>query len=243
MVDETVRIQTPAVIDAMLFQSVQDRRKAIVKGQARGRPTKQFYLLKGVIVCGHCGTPMGRRTRKAGHQHVYYCVKKEREWVTRGDDHPNWKRGTGCSIIRSVNIERTDSLVWNMVKDVLGSVRQQTPELIAVEGSDHHGINDDDQVLTDGVSWMSPEQLDLLSDDDKKAVVSKVVTRVSVHFDQQTNKHSVHVEFAETICRVTAQASDGEDSGQPSEDCFGDLPGSAREQSGIHTEKSRRAAG
>jgi site-specific DNA recombinase len=100
----------PDTRDPKLFHLAQDRRTDNRKHRDAVRPAKHFYLLRGLLFCGHCGSPMGGPTHKAGHQHVYYCVKKERVWKTRGDQHPKWKRGTDCPMTRSVNIERTDSL-------------------------------------------------------------------------------------------------------------------------------------
>lgn len=51
---------------------------------------------------------------------------------------------------------------------------------------------------------MSPEQVDLLSEDEKKVVVSKMVTTITVSFDGATNKHQIDVMFTETVARVLA---------------------------------------
>lgn len=204
MLGETVRVQTPAIIDPHLFQIAQDKRKATREHKHQVNPSKHFYLLRGVLFCGHCGSPMGGRTHKAGHQHVYYCVRKERTWKTREDDHPKWKRGTGCSMIRSINIGKTDQLVWTMITDTLRQIRERSPVSCDPVGTEHHVHNDRDGVLTDGVTWMSPEQIDLLSDEEKKVVVSKMITRITAHFDQSTNKHRVDVTFSETVARQLA---------------------------------------
>lgn len=195
LVGETVRIQTPPIIDAHLFQIAQNKRKATREHKHQVGTNKHFYLLKGPLVCGHCGTPMGGRTYKAGHQHVYYCVQKEREWKTRGDDHPKWKRGIGCSMVRSVNIERTNQLVWGMVKEAMQQIRNRSPEGSATTGTEHHPLGDESQVYTDGMTWMSPDQLDLLSEEEKKVIINQLVSRITVHLDESRSKHSLTLEF------------------------------------------------
>lgn len=53
-----------------------------------------------------------------GHD-LYYCPNKERSWVKNGGkSNQPWKRGTGCGFERSMNIERTDELVWSLVQDM-----------------------------------------------------------------------------------------------------------------------------
>jgi DNA invertase Pin-like site-specific DNA recombinase len=115
MVGETVRVGTPEIIDPYLFQIAQDKRQSNRVHKDQVKPVKHFYLLRGKLACGHCGSPMGGRINMKGHQNLYYCVQNERAWVKRGDDHNKWKRGGGCSMVRSVNIAVTDQLVWNVV--------------------------------------------------------------------------------------------------------------------------------
>lgn len=154
---------------------------------------------------------MGGRTHKAGHQHVYYCVHKERSWKTRGDDHPKWKRGTGCSMIRSINIAKTDQLVRNMIKDFLQQIRDRSPVLCDPVGREHHDHDDRDGFLTDGIIWMSPDLIDLLSDEEKKVVVGKMITSIKVHFCSATNKHRIDVTFSEAVAQAFVQPSEHDD--------------------------------
>jgi DNA invertase Pin-like site-specific DNA recombinase len=204
MLGETVRIQTPPIIDSHLFQIAQDKRHATREHKNLVNPSKHFYLLRGVLFCGHCGTPMGGRTYRAGHQHVYYCVHNERTWKTRKDDHPKWKRGTGCSMVRSMNIEKTDQLVWDMVKSSLELIRDQSPVSSDSTGSELHDHDALDGLPIDGITWMSPDQIDLLSDAEKKAVINKMITRITASFDQTSKKHQIDVEFSVTVFSLLA---------------------------------------
>jgi DNA invertase Pin-like site-specific DNA recombinase len=207
MLGETVRIQTPPIIDPHLFQIAQDKRRATREHKNLVNSSKHFYLLRGVLVCGHCGTPMGGRTHKAGHQHVYYCVQRERTWKTRDDDHPKWKRGIGCSMVRSINIKKTDQLVWNMIKSTLKLIRDRSPMSCDLIDLEQQHFDEQDGVLTDGITWISPEQVDLLSDEEKKAVVGNMLTRITASFDQTSKKHQIEVEFSETVSRLLAPSS------------------------------------
>lgn len=232
MLGETVRIQTPPIIDSHLFQLAQDKRHATREHKNLVNPSKHFYLLRGVLVCGHCGNPMGGRTYRAGHQHVYYCVHNERTWKTRKDDHPKWKRGTGCSMVRSMNIEKTDQLVWNMVKSTLKLIRDRSPMSCDSTGSEHHVLDVRDGLLTDGITWMSPDQLDLLSDVERKAIIKKMIPSITASFDQTSKKHQIDVEFSETVSRWFAPSCGNQ---QPSAD-EQELPGKTSAALGVSGE-------
>ena len=247
MIGETVRIDTPSIIDTHTYQYAQDKRKRTLDRKHMLNPSKHFYLLRDVLVCGHCGSPMGGRTNKAGHQHLYYCVKKERVWKTRDENHPKWKRGIDCSMVRSINIGKTNQLVWDAIKGVLQQIHDNPPQSSSSTQQDHHGFNDSDLVpsaeinletksLSDdrirpseltqsqqsnmilsgqslsqasnlnpfnGVASIaenfSPEQIDLLSDQERKSVVNSLLSKVSVFFEEKTKKHRLDVEFSEEV--------------------------------------------
>jgi DNA invertase Pin-like site-specific DNA recombinase len=202
MVGETVRIPAPQIIDAHLFQIAQDKRRLVRERKLQPEATKHFYLLRGILSCGHCGSMMGGRINKAGNQSVYYCVKKERSWKTRGEDHPKWKRGIECSMVRSVNIEKTNQYVWNLIKTTLREIRDQSPSQTDVEGTEDQVRRDRDGFLGDEISWMTAEQLELLNDDDRKNVINKMISSTTVHFDEKTKKHTLHVTFSEATQRL-----------------------------------------
>ena len=83
-------------------------------------------------------------------------------------------------------------------------------------------FNDPNQIAPEGITWLSPSQLDLLPDAEKKTVITDLVTRISVHFDKVSNKHSVAIEFSETVSRLLGSPSDHSiDPEQPGEPLSG----------------------
>lgn len=125
-------------------------------------------------------------------------------------------------MVRSINIAKTDQLVWDMIKDVLHQIRDRSPVSCDAVGPEHHDHHERDGIRTDGITWMSPEQIDLLSDEEKKVVVGKMITTITAHFDRASNKHRIDVMFSETVARLLAGPAGDQhhsaDAGNPSED-------------------------
>ena len=143
----------------------------------------------------------------AGHQQVYYCVQKEREWKTRGEDHPKWKRGTGCSMVRSANIAKTDQIVWDIVKPVLLMLQQPPPETSDGIGPEHSRFIESDGNHNDGITRLSAEQIDQFSDEEKRVAIQHLIKKVSVFFDAVTAKHRLDVVFTEAVSEALQAAS------------------------------------
>ncbi len=111
---------------AQLFCFLQVKLNMYRVHKQHGTRSKHFYLLRVALICGHCRNPMGGRTHMAGHQQVYYCVQKERVWKTRGEDHSKWKRGSGCSMVRSANIAKTDQITTHLLM-AIGTEMTKSP--------------------------------------------------------------------------------------------------------------------
>ena len=47
--------------------------------------------------------------------------------------------------------------------------------------------------------YLSPEQIELLSDQERKSVVNTLLSKVSVFLDEKTKKHRLDVEFSEEV--------------------------------------------
>lgn len=117
----TFEIQCPQLV--CVSDSVAAAVKArFEKSGRRSRQTaqtkKNFYLLRDFMWCGHCGNPIqGRKvTSKTSKTGVYRCISMEKNWKQSAiPDDDKWKRGRNCDMNRSMNIEKTDELVWNAI--------------------------------------------------------------------------------------------------------------------------------
>ena len=118
MIGETVRIETPQIIDTMTYDLAQRNRKIASITKQSNNPTKRFYLLRGILECGHCGRKMSGRINKKAFQSLYYCPKHEREWL-KGENESKWDRSKSCGLKRSINIDRTDKFIWETVLEVV----------------------------------------------------------------------------------------------------------------------------
>ena len=112
--NETIRVSSPPIVDQITFDKVQKRRVKLSESKQRTNPTKRFYLLTDLLVCGDCGRKLSGRTNKSSQQNFYYCPKNERDWVN-GTSENSSTSGHKCSASRSLNISKTDELVWDTV--------------------------------------------------------------------------------------------------------------------------------
>lgn len=114
---ETVRIETPQIVEKPIWEAVQTRINRFLERKHQINRSKHFYLLRDFMVCGHCGSKMSGRI--GPNSHFYYCPRKERNWKTNQNHEANWERGKGCGLVRSLNIQRTDSVVWEAVLNIV----------------------------------------------------------------------------------------------------------------------------
>lgn len=113
---ETIDVKTPRIISDELFGICSKRTKKFVERRPQINNTKYFYLLRDIMVCGHCGTPISGTIRKSRYHKVYYCPRKERVWKEhQTPENLKWKRGHRCTMTKSLNITKTDDLIWKTV--------------------------------------------------------------------------------------------------------------------------------
>ena len=116
--DEKIEIECPAIVDTTTWTAVQKLKARKTSRVSQQNRTKQFYLLRDLMICGHCGRSMSARRNISKNEQLYYCPNKERDWVENGGSKTPWKRGEGCGMSRSLNIPETDKLVWDSVINV-----------------------------------------------------------------------------------------------------------------------------
>lgn len=212
MIGETVRIESPVIVDPAIFETARNKRQFTNNQKNQINPTKHFYMLRGLLVCGHCGRAMAGRIHRAGHQNSYYCVAKERDWKTRLADDQKWKRGSRCSMTRSINITKTDNLVWDVVASKIKDLQQfeylldQNNFLLLAEFDEAEGSQiynfptksestDFYRNISIIKDILSKDKSIIPTDQDKKMILDLLVDRISVFFDPVKNKHSLNVEF------------------------------------------------
>jgi len=117
--EQEIQVQCPSIIETALWKQVQYKREPKVLRKTQKNATeKNFYLIRDLMYCGHCGRPISGRIIKSRSEYSYYCPSREREWVIKGASEKKWERGHGCGFSRALNITRTDELIWETVKSL-----------------------------------------------------------------------------------------------------------------------------
>ena len=123
---ETIPCSCPSIIDETIWKECQVRRKKEYARKGQNNRTKQFYLLRNLLVCEECGSQMSGRIYKPANNYLYFCPSKTRNWKKGAlAEDKKWKRGKvgehGCTMVRSLNIPITDKFVWNTVMDTISN--------------------------------------------------------------------------------------------------------------------------
>ena len=117
--EQEIQVQCPSIVETALWKQVQYKREPKVLRKTQKNATeKNFYLIRDLMYCGHCGRPISGRIIKSRSEFSYYCPSREREWVSKGASENKWERGHGCGFSRALNITRTDELIWETVKSL-----------------------------------------------------------------------------------------------------------------------------
>jgi len=116
--EQEIQVQCPSIIDSTTWNIVKHKREPkVLRSSQKNATEKNFYLIRDLMYCGHCGRPISGRIIKMHSQATYYCPSRERAWVKNGHENKTkWERGHGCGFSRGLNIPRTDELVWETVK-------------------------------------------------------------------------------------------------------------------------------
>lgn len=110
-------------------------------------------------------------------------------------------------MVRSANIAKTDQTVWDIVKPVLLMLQPPPPETSDGIGPEHSRFIESDGHHNDGITRLSADEIEQFSDEEKRAAILHLITKVSVFFDTATSKHRLDVEFTEAVSQAMQAAS------------------------------------
>jgi hypothetical protein len=103
------------------------------------------------------------------------------------------------------------------IGDVYRKVRDNYLLLSEQNHPDNPELNDTNQLLTEQISWLSAEQIDLLSDEQKRDFLNGILTHITVQFDRETSRHQLTVEFNQHFSRHFEVKSGADRSSTPAD--------------------------
>lgn len=106
-------VDVEPLIDKETYSAIQERRAKNVI--TRKKEDKYFYLLKGLLVCGNCGSPMHGRVKPNRGEFTYKCNSKRLATHVRNETQEK----TSLCQSRGINIKRLNTLAWNAFKTSL----------------------------------------------------------------------------------------------------------------------------
>lgn len=113
---ETIEITCEPILSPELmqrFDAVHNSRRTLRDGESN---MKNFYLLRGLLCCGHCGSTMGGRIYPEQNRSAYYCTRHER---LRDDPYSRVKNLTKCARGPYLRIQETNEAIWTKVIEVM----------------------------------------------------------------------------------------------------------------------------
>jgi hypothetical protein len=109
-------LQTKRIVSDEVFRRCSERMVTQRVRKNQINKTQQFYLLRNYLFCKKCGNIMcGRkvnRNLKRG-ENYYYCSQSGYRWKKGVKDNSH-----NCKMNKSLNIEKTDFVVWETICDV-----------------------------------------------------------------------------------------------------------------------------
>lgn len=117
--EEWIPVQVPALIDAELWRMAQEQ---LASNRARAaRNTQHEYLLRGLLICGHCGRRLIGTWTALSHGRYICSARYPRSapWSCEG---------------RSVSAALVESQVWDHIKDLLAE-----PDLLRARYQESRG--------------------------------------------------------------------------------------------------------
>ena len=114
--EETVAASCAPILSPSLIAQFDEavlRRRKMRSGESN---LKTFYLLRGLLVCGHCGSVLCGREYRTQNRSVYCCARRER---LKNDPFSRAKKLPRCEPGLYLRIKTADEEIWNSVVDVM----------------------------------------------------------------------------------------------------------------------------
>lgn len=113
--DETHQVSCPKIVDDEIYEKVNELKRIRSTGQRLKQPNeKYFYLLRGLMKCGHCGLELTGKKNKEQKRDHYYCPIVERKFRLK-----NTPKEKLIHKVISLKIDDTDEIVWDTVLSVI----------------------------------------------------------------------------------------------------------------------------
>ena len=128
--EEVIELTCPSIVDENIWIKVQEK---INRNKERhkqvAKTTKNFYLIRHLLYCDHCSSPMHGRVKYRDDKisdNFYFCPKKQKQWKQGNlTEEQKWVRGKvgdhGCDNNRAVNIPLLENFVCMRVKETLSN--------------------------------------------------------------------------------------------------------------------------
>jgi DNA invertase Pin-like site-specific DNA recombinase len=208
--EETYEVKCPSIVSEQVWNDCERKRKGNELSIRQKRQERKFYLLNGLLHCGHCGTRMAGRIVERKNERLYYCPKKQRDW--KKGDLPNeekYVRGktksAGCGMTKSLSIPLTDAFVWHYVKEVVKDSSllkelfktevmetlssEKTVENINKEQAKQKRLEKEREGTLDTLAEVETEYLlETSNDETKQKLHQKITNRITVRLDNLKNE-------------------------------------------------------
>jgi site-specific DNA recombinase len=128
--EKWIEIKVPAIVDEVIFRAAQQIRER--NKREKGKQHKNFYLLGGMLRCGHCGRFASGITKRRG------------DWVNRyyrcGTCQVPKRYASMCDNTHSFHMEAVDRAVWEFVTGIFKS-----PDVLKESLDDYQARQADEQ--------------------------------------------------------------------------------------------------
>jgi DNA invertase Pin-like site-specific DNA recombinase len=122
--DQTTRSDCEPILSPALVSDTLKEKAKRTKRRVKESNQKHFYLLRDFLICDHCEARFCARHYPKQYRSVYYCPRKERNFVNAGTG-----REMKCTNSRYLKIEETERLIWETTLKVLSESHRFKEEL------------------------------------------------------------------------------------------------------------------